>query len=87
MKYNGEFPDRDSIVAEFGLKDSEVPPDSDILFADYHTPPYEGYAFVLFKKDGKLYEVNGSHCSCHGLSEESYSGGPTQWQPENKRGL
>lgn len=27
-------------------------------------------------------EIHGSHCSCHGLSEDPYSGGPTQWQPE-----
>jgi len=37
---------------------------------------------VLFKRNDKLFEVHGSHCSCHGLSEESYSGGSTQWQPE-----
>ena len=45
-----------------------------ILFAYYDCPPYEGYAFVLFEKDGQLYEVNGSHCSCMGLEN--------QWDPE-----
>lgn len=39
-------------------------------------------AFIVFRKEGALYEVNGSHCSCHGFSEASYGGGPTQWQPE-----
>ena len=29
---------------------------------------------ILLEKDGKLYEVNGSHCSCYGLEE--------QWKPE-----
>jgi hypothetical protein len=29
---------------------------------------------VIFEKDGKLWEVNGSHCSCYGLEG--------QWQPE-----
>lgn len=39
-------------------------------------------AFIVFRKDGAIYEVNGSHCSCHGFSEGSYSGGGTQWEPE-----
>jgi hypothetical protein len=38
-----------------------------ILFASYGTGNYEGDAFVLLEQDGKLYEVNGSHCSCYGL--------------------
>lgn len=35
---------------------------------------YDFSAFVLFKRDGKLWEVNGSHCSCYGLEN--------QWEPE-----
>lgn len=31
-------------------------------------------AFIIFKKDNKFYEVNGSHCSCYGFEG--------QWQPE-----
>lgn len=38
-----------------------------ILFASYGYENYQGDAFVLFEQDGKLYEVNGSHCSCYGL--------------------
>jgi len=38
-----------------------------ILFASYGTGNYEGDAFVLYEQEGKLYEVNGSHCSCYGL--------------------
>ena len=38
-----------------------------ILFASYGCANYEGYAFVLFEKEGKLFEVNGGHCSCYGL--------------------
>lgn len=50
-----------------------------ILYADYTYGDYSGDAFILFhKKDDqgnlKLYEVNGSHCSCYGLEN--------QWQPE-----
>lgn len=47
---------------------------AEILLASYGTPSYEGYAFVLFRRGGKLYEVNGSHCSCYGLEG--------QWEPE-----
>jgi hypothetical protein len=45
-----------------------------ILLAAYDIDGYEGSAFVLFEKDGKLYEVNGGHCSCYGLEG--------QWEPE-----
>lgn len=46
----------------------------DVLLASYSYSNYSGDAFVLFKKDGKLFEVNGSHCSCYGLEG--------QWGPE-----
>lgn len=46
----------------------------EFIYASYDTPPYEGYAHVIFRKNGKLYEVNGSHCSCYGLEG--------QWTPE-----
>ena len=41
--------------------------DINILFASYGCANYEGDAFVLFEKEGKLYEASGSHCSCYGL--------------------
>lgn len=45
------------------------------LFGDYNCCCYSGQAFGLFRgTDGKLYEVNGSHCSCSGLED--------QWSPE-----
>ncbi len=46
-----------------------------ILFASYGYENYVGQAWVLFEQDGKLYEVNGGHCSCHGLEG--------QWEPED----
>ncbi|OMD16244.1 hypothetical protein [Paenibacillus odorifer] len=50
--------------------------DIEIILASYTNENYEGEAFVLFrrKSDGKLYEVNGGHCSCYGLEG--------QWNPE-----
>ncbi len=38
-----------------------------ILFASYGVNNYFGDAFILLEKEGKLFEVNGSHCSCMGL--------------------
>lgn len=38
-----------------------------VLLAYYSYEDYSGSAFVLLEKDGRLYEVNGSHCSCYGL--------------------
>ncbi len=45
-----------------------------ILLAWYGNGGYDGSAFVLFERDGQLYEVNGGHCSCYGLEG--------QWDPE-----
>ncbi len=44
------------------------------LYAAYDCEDYSGDAHVIFIKDGCLYEVNGSHCSCMGLED--------QWSPE-----
>ena len=38
-----------------------------VLFASYGTDSYSGDAFVLFEREGNLFEVNGGHCSCYGL--------------------
>lgn len=62
-----------NVFDEFNVPENERQ-DVEILLAVYECPPYEGSAFVLFKKYGKLYEVNGSHCSCYGLEN--------QWSPE-----
>jgi hypothetical protein len=60
------------------LNEFKAPADAldgaELLLAWYGTGSYDGNAFVLYKKDGKLYEVNGGHCSCHGLED--------QWEPE-----
>lgn len=48
--------------------------DQEVLFAGYQSQDYQGSALVLFSRDGKLYEVHGSHCSCYGLEG--------QWSPE-----
>ncbi|ALA47928.1 putative integrase [Brevibacillus phage Sundance] len=58
---------------DFQIRGDELK-DVEILLASYTYDSCEGDAFVLFRKDGKLYEVNGSHCSCFGLEG--------QWKPD-----
>ncbi|AWV98261.1 hypothetical protein [Arcticibacterium luteifluviistationis] len=41
-----------------------------ILFASSSRNGYNGYAWVLFEENGKLYEVNGIYASIYGLSEQ-----------------
>lgn len=46
----------------------------DIIYCQNEGGMYEEWCWIVFEKDGKLYEVNASHCSCYG-----YEG---QWEPE-----
>ena len=64
---------RDAVISDFAIAESDLEGVS-LLLASYAYEDYSGYAFVLFEKDGRLYEVNGSHCSCYGLEG--------QWEPE-----
>lgn len=48
----------------------EVLDGANILFAEYDNGGYEGSAFVLLERQGKLFEVHGSHCSCYGLEDQ-----------------
>lgn len=41
--------------------------DAKIHLAWYSDENYMGRAWVIFEKDGQLYEVHGSHCSCFRL--------------------
>ena len=71
------------MLKDFGIEKS-ARKGAEVLLASYTYEDYSGSAFVLFRRGGKLYEVNGSHCSCYGLEDRSYSGewGQTQWEPE-----
>lgn len=70
-RFFGTWEDEEDVAQDFQVGISEV---QGILLAHYDFSGYEGAAFVLFERDGKLYEVNGSHCSCYGLER--------QWEPE-----
>lgn len=82
-KFFGRWSDYAGMVSDFTSYEwqddrNKVPEDmaleGEIILAAYGGGSYEGDAFVLFERDGKLYEVNGSHCSCYGLED--------QWTPE-----
>lgn len=53
------------MLSEF--EEPALPPDTHVLLAIYDNADYQGEAFVLVEKDGKLFEVNASYCSCNGL--------------------
>lgn len=63
----------ESMKDDFRITDEQLK-GAKILLASYGTGGYEGSAFVLFRRGGKLFEVNGSHCSCYGLED--------QWDPQ-----
>ena len=67
--YKGDFEKREDVFDNFAKAED---PDIEILYTEYDTPPYEGYASVLYyrKSTKKYYEVYGSHCSCYGLEEQ-----------------
>lgn len=69
----GDFHSVEDIIEQFHISPDALK-GATILFASYLYEYYDGSAFVLFEWDGKLYEVNGSHCSCYGLEG--------QWEPE-----
>lgn len=71
----------DGMLSDFGIT-KEAIAGATILIASYTYEDYSGSAYVLFRRDGKLFEVFGSHCSCYGLSESGIGDGGSQWEPE-----
>ena len=74
-----DFDDLADLISQFwpeyaGSKYKGELDECEILLASYMIEGYEGSAYVLYQKDGKLYEVFASHCSCMGLEG--------QWEPE-----
>lgn len=66
--FHGLFKDTSTICRYFGLNACDLE-GCNVLFAAYECE-YEGKALVVFLRDGHLYEVNGSHCSCYGLEDQ-----------------
>lgn len=67
MKYFGNWNCKEDVARDFSV---DVEALGNVLFAWYGYGDYDGSAFVLTEIDGKLYEVNGGHCSCHGLEDQ-----------------
>lgn len=72
-KYIGMFESYEDIIDQFNAPKGALD-NCKVLLAWYGSGSYDGCAFVLYKNNGKLFEVNGSHCSCNGLEG--------QWYPE-----
>ena len=71
-KYIGFYSHAD-MLGQFAIEADKVS-EAEIILARYDTGDYDGEAFVLYRRDDKLYEVHASHCSCFGLEH--------QWEPE-----
>lgn len=72
--YFARFSSLEDVAREFDIPINDLAGLA-ILFASYDGGGYDGDAHVIFEDStGKLYEVQGSHCSCYGLEK--------QWNPE-----
>ena len=72
-KYIENFKSLEDVISSYTAPDDALK-GATVYLAWYGYGDYCGSSLVIFKKDGKLYEVNGSHCSCNGLEG--------QWEPE-----
>lgn len=71
QNYYEDFSSWEDVQSNYQMSEEE--PD-DIYFADYTYENYTGDSTVIYRRGEKIYEVNGSHCSCYGLEG--------QWEPE-----
>jgi hypothetical protein len=71
--YVENFSSNEDILSNYVAPDNALD-GATIFLAWYGYGSYDGQSLVIFEKDGKLFEVNGSHCSCNGLEG--------QWEPE-----
>ncbi|MCZ2222476.1 MAG: hypothetical protein LC122_02480 [Chitinophagales bacterium] len=65
-RYFGEFNSINDLYKEFYIDESTIK-DEEIVYASYDLGSYDGDSLVIFIRDGKLFEMNSSHCSCNGL--------------------
>jgi len=80
--YFGLFESANDVANNFGI-DIAVVKSVNMIAAKYTYEEYCGSALVLFEKDGKIFKIEGEHCSCYDLSSSNIScEGDTQWQPE-----
>lgn len=71
--YLNNFSSIDDVRSQFQIS-SEAIHDAEVVLAWYGNGDYCGSAYVLFVRNGKLWEVHASHCSCNGIEG--------QWDPQ-----
>ncbi len=64
----GNFSDEADVCRQMAFTD-EQRQNRTIVYAQYSQIDYDGDATVIYLEDGKLYQINASHCSCFSLSE------------------
>lgn len=85
LTHHNNFNSNEDIIEEFNLNHGDLDGKT-ILLADYTYEDYSGDALVIYEEGGKLYEVNGGHCSCYGL-EGQWSPEETTWEALKLRDL
>jgi len=48
----------------------KFPKEEEILFAHIDEDSYEGSFHMVWRRDGKLFEMRNSHCSCNSYSDD-----------------
>lgn len=71
--YYDLFDGAGDVISQFSAP-ADALDNATVHYAEYSYEDYSGSAIVIFERDGKLFEVNGGHCSCYGLEG--------QWEPE-----
>lgn len=72
-KYIQEFKNKQDVIDQYHASKHALD-GAKMYLAWYGYGSYCGSSLVVYEKGGRLYEVNGSHCSCYGLEG--------QWEPE-----
>lgn len=73
--YESEDAFRETLLDAYEAAQEDVDFVATLIIAMSDPSPYSDISlFVFLGTDGKLYEIHGCHCSCHGFEG--------QWQPE-----
>jgi hypothetical protein len=76
--YIENFDNNADIIAKYDIP-ADTLDGAIVHLAWYGYGDYSGKSLVVLERDGKLYEVNASHCSCYGLEEQWYEE-ETSWE-------
>lgn len=67
-KYSGDLRSHQDLVDLFG-SNAKVPADNEIIYAREDADYYCRSLLVVYQRDGRLYEMSASHCSCNSYSD------------------